>query len=86
MSDLKHAGISVARKLENLNAFAFPKSMYSLHTAWLHVPDESLIDAFQATCLRKILSILGSSRSHVPSQEVRRIAKSDKLATLRAYR
>ena len=77
-----HAKINKKRKVEIYRACVESKLLYSLHVAWLSIPERRRLDAFQAKCLRKLVGIRHSYLSRVRNQHVLETAKCRKLSAL----
>ena len=56
--------------------------MYSLHIAWLTIPERRRLDAFQAKALRKILGIAPSYYSRVSNADVLKEAGCPKASSM----
>ena len=65
-----HANLSYERKFVIFNACITSKVMYALESIWLLKVDRTRLDAFQCSCLRRILKIPPSFISRVRNAEV----------------
>ena len=82
----KHSSLNSRSKLWVFNACVASKLLYCLHTAWLNKADLRRLDAFQASCLRKILRIPHSFISRVSNAEVLSRANHRMLSKILQYR
>ena len=82
----KHTSLTSRSKLRVFNACVVSKLLYCLHTAWLNKADLRRLDAFQASCLRKILRIPHAFISRVSNAEVLSRANHRMLSKILQYR
>ena len=75
-----------ARKICVFNACITSKVLYCLHTAWLNKSELRRLDAFEATCSRKILRIPHSFISRVSNDEVLSRAQNNASSKMLQFR
>ena len=82
----KHSSLISRSKLRVFNACVVSKLLYCLHTAWLNKAELRRLDAFQTSCLRKILRIPHSFISRVSNAEVLSRPNHHMLSKILQYR
>ena len=76
----KQTNLTRARQLQVFEACVQTKLVYGLDTIWLRQAERSRVDAFQASCLRRVYNIPHSYLSRVSNDAVRIAAGRRRLS------